>query len=122
MLEGQTLLIVEDEPIIAFSLEDLLISLGCREVHLATHIDKAIHLLLETPVDAAVLDVNIHGHRSYPVALELKKRAVPFIFATGYGDAEHPAEFALVPTVTKPYVPSAIVEALEQARGRSRVM
>ena len=55
------------------------------------HIEEAFQLLEDNDVDAAVLDVNIHGERSYPLAEELQRRSVRFIFATGYGDAEHPA-------------------------------
>ena len=108
----ETMLIVEDEPIIAFGLEDILLSNGCGRVLLATHVDEAMHLVRTEPIKGAVLDVNIHGERSYPIAIELQRRSVPFIFATGYGDAEHPLEFADVPTVTKPYSGIAIRDAL----------
>ena len=115
MLDGLNFLIVEDEPIIAFNLEDILISLGCERVYLATHIEEALQLLEENDVDGAVLDVNIHGERSYPLAAELQRRSVRFIFATGYGDAEHPGEFASVPTLTKPYSSASLIAALRLA-------
>lgn len=116
MLEGRTFLIVEDEPIIAFNLEDLLLSLGCENVLLAMYLGEALELLHANEVDGAVLDVNIHGERSYALARELQRRSVRFVFATGYGDAEHPPEFALVPTLTKPYSSASLIEALRVAQ------
>ena len=115
MLDLHSVLIVEDEPIIAFTLEDMLLAAGSSHVLLATRIDEAMRLLGARHFDAAILDVNIHGERSYPVARELQRRSVPFIFATGYGDAEHPDEFSNVPTVTKPYSRAAVMEALAMA-------
>jgi CheY-like chemotaxis protein len=64
MFDGLSFLIVEDEPIIAFNLEDLLVSLGCHRVLVAMHMGEAFQLLADEDVDAAVLDVNIHGERS----------------------------------------------------------
>lgn len=116
MLEGLSFLIVEDEPIIAFNLEDLLLSLGCERVLVAMRMEEAFELLAKGEVDGAVLDVNIHGERSYPLAEELKRRSVRFVFATGYGDAEHPAAFAAVPTLTKPYSSASLIEALLLAK------
>ena len=115
MLDGLRFLIVEDEPIIAFNLEDLLLSLGCQRVLVAMHMEEAFQLLAESDIDAAVLDVNIHGERSYPLAEELQRRSVRFVFATGYGDAEHPAAFTAVPTLTKPYSSTSLIEALRLA-------
>ena len=54
--------------------------------------------------DFAILDINLHGEKSYPIAHELGRKGVKFVFASGYGDAEHPSELAHVTTLTKPYV------------------
>ncbi len=53
--------------------------------------------------DIAILDVNLHGERSYPIADALADRGVLYVFATGYGDTEHPGRHRHVPTLTKPY-------------------
>jgi hypothetical protein len=60
-------------------------------------------LIASEALDGAILDVNVHGEKSYPVAQMLVRQGLPFIFATGYGDSLHPAEYDGVPTVTKPY-------------------
>lgn len=108
-LAGKHVLILEDEPIIAFALEDILIAEGATVVA-ANTLTEAMQTLDAEPYDFAILDVNLHGEKSYPLAQELKRRGIPFVFATGYGDAEHPEEFAQVPTLTKPYSPAQIVQ------------
>ena len=109
--EGRTILILEDEPIIGLALEDMLANEGARVLH-ASRIDEALDMLAGEHVDSAILDVNVHGILSYPVAASLKERAIPFVFATGYGDRSHPTEFAGVPTVSKPYSAEEIERAL----------
>lgn len=111
--ENRHLLIVEDEPIIAFSLEDMLLAEGAS-VSLATALDEAEDLLQEIEPDWAILDVNLRGTKSYGLASALGEKGIGYIFATGYGDAEHPPEFRAVPTITKPYSLQHIREALSQ--------
>src|SRR5690606_35065200 len=101
-MEGQTVLLLEDEPIIGFALEDMLIECGATPLFCGS-LEAARRTLESAEPDVAILDVNIHGERSYPVAETLARRGIPFIFATGYGDALHPPQFAQVPTISKPY-------------------
>lgn len=101
-LGDRLMLILEDEPIIAFDLEDALLAEGA-EVTVAATNDQALASILENDFGGAILDVNLHGESSYIVAHALRDKGIPFVFATGYGDAAHPAELAHVPTVTKPY-------------------
>ena len=96
-------LILEDESVVAFALEDMLLELGFEEVRLATTVEAALRHLEAHAPDIAVLDVNIRGERSYSLAHELSGSGVPFVFATGYGDAEHPEALRATPTLTKPY-------------------
>ena len=113
-IQGRSILIVEDEPIIGLALEDLLVGQGAT-VHHASHLEDAHRLLASVELDAAILDVKVHGCLSYPVATELKERSIPFIFATGYGDGSHPDEFKSVPTIAKPYSAEEIGRALAQS-------
>ena len=115
MLDGRTVLIVEDEPVIGFALEDMVELIGGRVCGTAARVAEAFELLSRHQCDAAILDVNIAGERSYPVADLLAARGIPFIFATGYGDSEHPERFAKWPTVTKPYGLDDIRDALAGA-------
>ena len=112
MMAPKRILVVEDEPMIGFYLEDLLEALGWQSIGVATRVNQALRLLeTETP-DAAILDVNLHGERSYPVADLLAARQIPYLFATGYGDTEHPEQHRGVPTITKPYTLHEVESAL----------
>ena len=101
-LEGKRVLIVEDEPILAMALEDILLDLGCEVVGPASRIRDALRLAADASIDAAILDINIHGEQSHPVADLLAGRGVPTMFATGYG-AAHADGYAHVPILAKPY-------------------
>ena len=110
-LEDRLVLIVEDEPIVALGLEDIIEGAGGRSFS-AQRLEQAFALLTEHPFELAILDINVHGQHSYPVAAALDDLGVPYIFATGYGDTLHPQEFRNVPTVTKPYSPADIHSAI----------
>ena len=114
----ESALILEDEAIVAFALEEMLMDLGCERICVATTLAEAFRCIEDQIPELAVLDVNIRGDRSYGVAEALAAKGVPFIFATGYGDAEHPPAFSSVPTLTKPYSPEQLSAALELCRSR----
>ena len=118
-LDGATVLILEDEPIIGLALEDILQRQGAH-VLFASGIEEACALVARERIDSAILDVNVHGVQSYPVASTLASKAVPFVFATGYGDRQHPAEFAGIPTISKPYSAEDIRRALTETASGSR--
>jgi CheY-like chemotaxis protein len=109
------ILVLEDEPIIAFGLEDMLLEFGCTEVKVAARLPEARRIMAEERVDLAILDVNIHGEQSYPLADELAARRIPYFFASGYGDKAHPDRHRAVLTVTKPYSSDDIEAALNAA-------
>ncbi|MFN7090551.1 MAG: response regulator [Allorhizobium sp.] len=117
MKGAASVLILEDEPLIAFALEDMLLEVGAKDLRLATTIAEAFRFLDNCLPDFAVLDVNIRGERSYEVARELSRRGVPLVFATGYGDAEHPEALKTVPTLTKPYSLDDLRSAVVAATG-----
>jgi DNA-binding response OmpR family regulator len=114
------ILVLEDEPIIAFGLEDLLIQEGASVV-VAGSLEQARAAVAETHFDFAILDVNVQGDKSYPFAKELRERDVPFVFATGYGDAEHPVDLANMPTITKPYSIDQIRQAAANADRNEKI-
>lgn len=114
-LRGKRVLVVEDEMLVALNLEDLLVDLGAEVVGPAMRLETALDLARSERLDVAVLDINLHGGRSYPVAEVLRDRGLPFIFATGYGHAEGSEAFAHVPTLTKPYRSGELAAALAEA-------
>lgn len=84
-LSGYRILVVEDEMLVLMALEDMLAELGCDTAVPASTNEQAIALIESQHFDAALLDLNLNGLRSYPVADALAAVGVPFAFATGYG-------------------------------------
>ncbi len=78
-------LIVEDEMMVAMYVEDLLTELGYEVAAVATALDQALPLAREGDFDFAVLDINLNGRLSFPIADILRDRGIPFLFASGYG-------------------------------------
>lgn len=117
MIAGSTILVLEDEAIVGLELEDEIAGAGGTAL-LVDRIDHALDLAVGSAIDGAILDVNVHGRESYPVADVLLRRGLPFIFATGYGDKLHPERFTAVPTVSKPYSLADIQQALIKASER----
>ncbi len=108
-------LILEDEPIIGLALEDMLLALGVVEVAYAETLTKAEAILSSFPIEFAVLDVNIHGQQSYRFAECLQERSIPFVFATGYGNAGLPADWRSRPTLQKPFTQEQVTNVLRGA-------
>jgi DNA-binding response OmpR family regulator len=96
-------LVVEDEMLVAMNIEDMLLSLGHEVAGLAGRLAPALALASEAQIDAAVLDVNLAGERSFPVAALLEERGVPFLFATGYGVQGVEERFRSRPILQKPF-------------------
>ena len=96
-------LVVEDEPVIAMTIEDMLVDLGYEVVGPASSLDQAQALAETERLDAAVLDININGGRSYIVADELRRRRIPFVYATGYGEEGIENGGGGIPILQKPY-------------------
>ena len=78
-------LIVEDEMLVAMNLEDMVLELGHEVAGIASRLAPALALARDGAFDAAILDVNLSGEKSFPVADLLAQRGLPFLFATGYG-------------------------------------
>jgi CheY-like chemotaxis protein len=113
MLRGKRILVVEDEAVIAFAIEDMLLDLGCEVVGPAFRVEEAQQFVRDQAMDAAILDVNLNDERSYAVAEELKRRCIPFLFATGYAEngVEWPEDTEVLP---KPYRRDQVAMALSK--------
>ena len=104
MLNGMTVLLVEDNMIIALDGEDALQALGARRVQTASSVSRAAALIGEGGIDIAVLDFNLGFETSLPVAEILLEQDIPFLFATGYGDGlDLPDRFREIALVKKPF-------------------
>ena len=110
-LKGSSILLVEDEMLVAMLLESVLEQEGCKVIS-AGFVEQATRLATEQAIDAAILDVNLHGKRSYPVADALSARGIPFLFATGYGDVDLKTLFPDNLVIAKPFDPDEVITAL----------
>ncbi len=97
------ILIVEDEPFIALTLEDMLDELGFGHAGTVSQVGEALDLIGREPVDCALLDVNLGSEKIDPVADLLASRGCPFIFTTGYGRSGIPNAHAGRPVLQKPF-------------------
>lgn len=111
---GRRVLVVEDESLIAMMIESQLEDLGHEVVATAARLREALGLARTLDVDFAVLDVNLAGELSYPVAEALQARGVPFFFVTGYGAAGLPREFADALVLSKPFAPDQLEKSISR--------
>ena len=114
-LSGLRVLIVEDEGIVAMYIEDVLTEIGCDIVATAARLEDALQKAEALEFDVAMLDVNLAGELSYPVAVALRHREIPFLFATGYGAVAIPQELEGAPLLTKPFRKLDLIQALTDA-------
>ena len=105
-------LLIEDEANVAGTLRGMLSTLGYAVAGTTTRLEEVIAILNREPIDAAVLDIDLNGEASYPIADELAARGIPFIFSTGYGAHSLPAGYERSPLLTKPFRRSALGGAL----------
>jgi len=111
-LTGRRILVVEDEALVAMLVEDALLDAGATIIGPAATVSEALALLDSEQPHAAVLDLNLAGETSTPVADVLAARGVPFVVATGYGADGLPHEHAQVPVLAKPYDPDELTATL----------
>jgi CheY-like chemotaxis protein len=114
--EPLRVLVVEDDMMVSMLIEDMLVDLGCTVVGPHTRVSAALDAARAEDFDAAVLDLNLHGENSFPIAWTLRERGIPFVFATGYGPDILGPGFANNPLLRKPFQKDALRRALDQAR------
>ena len=115
----RSILIVEDEPLIAMMLEDFLDSLGHRVVATCDSVEDALGWAASGGFDVAIIDVQLKDGKSvWPVADKLAEKGIPFIVATGGHVDPPPGQHARAPVLSKPYTIDSIEPAVEQAMAR----
>lgn len=125
ILAGLKLLLVEDEFLIALDAEHMLRELGASEISVACNFDEAQQLISTNTFDLALLDVNLNGQKSFPLAQQLFRRGTAIVFATGYNLDHQPMEgYEGGAVVLKPYTAlslrKALVSALEKSKEKSK--
>ncbi|TXL82129.1 response regulator [Vineibacter terrae] len=113
-LEECRVLIVEDEILMAILHEDVLRDVGCRHLAVAASVDEAVDKVRAWQPHAAILDLNLQGEKSFPVADALDAAGVPFVIVSGHNRSILPAHHAGRPFLDKPYPPQLLLAALRQ--------
>lgn len=112
---GTRVLIVEDETIIALLAEEMVEDMGCVVAATASTLAEALDASALQDFAVAMLDINLHGQMSLPVAERLRAAGKPFVFTTGYGGAIAGAAFPGTIIIHKPYDAAMLAEAIGRA-------
>jgi DNA-binding response OmpR family regulator len=107
------ILIVEDEPIIALTLEDLLVEAGFEVAGVTGKLRKALALIEGRGCDVAIVDANLGGESTSPAALALAARGVPFIVLSGYSSEQLQGDFPSALFMRKPCRLDKLIQALK---------
>ena len=101
--------------LVAMNIEDMLLALGHEVAGIAGRLGAALALAEEGGFDLALLDVNLAGEPSFPLADALNDRGIPFLFATGYGIEGIAEPYGSAPLLQKPFRLRDLEAALRSA-------
>jgi DNA-binding response OmpR family regulator len=124
MTEGKPrcrVLIAEDESLVSMLIEDMLLDFGTEVVGPVARVNDALRLARETDLDLAILDINLAGEATYPVADVLGARGIPFVFATGYKVDDIPDRFDGSLRLSKPFAFDTFENTLRAALAGPRL-
>jgi CheY-like chemotaxis protein len=113
LLSGRHILVVEDEMLVLIMIEDMLADLGCESVSTAATVNQALTLIDAQTFDAAMLDMNLNGTKTFDVADALATRGVPFAFSTGYSGHDIKDGYRDRPVLKKPFTTSQMINVLK---------
>ncbi|MCW1988730.1 CheY-like chemotaxis protein [Bradyrhizobium diazoefficiens] len=116
LLSGRRVLIVEDEMLVLMMIEDMLADLGCKSVTSAATVAKALALIDAQAFDFAMLDINLNGSDSRPVAEGLSACGVPIIYSTGNTDHGSRDGYSDRPVLRKPFTYEELVAILTRLK------
>lgn len=115
ILQGRLILIVEDDFFVVQELQSAVEEIGAGIEGPAADVASALKLIASgRKLDGAVLDINLQGEMVFPVAEELARRGVPFVFSTGYDRTIVPEVFGEVPQCEKPLDADRVISTLAQ--------
>ncbi|MGV3550543.1 response regulator [Rhizobium sp.] len=108
------ILVVEDEMLVAMMVEDMVADLGHLVVASAMRLETALAAAGQEDIDLAILDINLAGKQSFPVADRLRERGIAFIFASGYGAAGLIDAYRGAPVLQKPFEMAQLGDVIDQ--------
>ena len=104
-------LIVEDDRLLALMLEDVLAQAGFEAEH-AVDLAEADAAVVDSHIDAAILDVRIGEEQSYELARKLREREIPYVFATSVHPGDMPEDLRGHPLIDKPYTAGQLLASV----------
>lgn len=114
-LTGLKILVVEDNFMIASSLKRMLQSWGCDVLGPVPSVEEAVQIIEDDDISGGILDINIRGGTSAPVAARLRNKGLPFIFITGYSSPHLlPDELLEAQRLHKPLTDTVLRSILEE--------
>ncbi len=116
-LDGLSVLVVENEFLLALNLETIMRDAGAGLIELAASIADAAKLIEATQFDAAILDIRLMDGDSLPLAVELIEQGVPVVIHSGHANLGHSQIVPDAVFLPKPSTPTEIVQAVLKARG-----
>lgn len=112
-------LVVEDEYLVAEDIALTLADLGYEVLGPVPTVAEALAVIGSETLDVVLLDANLGGTSSAPIAAELTALHLPFIVVTGYGDLQlASAELDSAPRVNKPFNAADLAASLERVQTR----
>jgi DNA-binding LytR/AlgR family response regulator len=112
-------MVLEDEPLAAMALDDMLVDLGFITLGPFMELDDATDFVRDhaAEIDVAILDVNIHGDLSFDLAALLLQRNIPFFFCSGYSKEAFDPRWRRWPNLGKQYSEARLTAMIEDACG-----
>ncbi len=117
-LHSLRILVVEDSPLTADAIQDVLETSGCEVVGPVYNVADALEVIVRTALNGAVLDINLGGELSFPIAAALIEQGIPFVFLTGYDDLVVPAQYRSMRRLEKPTDMRQLAEIVTSSFGQ----
>lgn len=111
-LSDARILVVEDEPMLAFAFEECLIDAGFEIAGVASRVRQALEIVERGECEAAIIDANLAGVSAAPIALALLARAIPYIVVSGYSLEQQRGAFPIALFIQKPCGLDDLVQAV----------
>lgn len=116
-LEGVSVLVVENEFLLAINLETIMRDAGAARVELAASIADAKVHIEKTRFDASILDIRLMDGDSLPLAEDLIRRGVPVVIHSGHANLGHSQAVPEAVFLPKPSTPTQIVQSVLESQG-----
>jgi DNA-binding response OmpR family regulator len=114
VLLGKHVMVVEDNGVLCSLLEEILTTAGCELSGPFTRVDEAMHAATSERLDAALLDIRIHGQLISPVAQELERRGVPVLLTSAYHSDDLPRALQGTEFLRKPFTEDDVLDRLSK--------